>query len=88
LAAQLPQITTPVQVLCGRDDELVPPANAEFLREQLPNSRMDLLPAGHYAWEEVPDLYAGILISWLSTGYRDTAAGEPGLLLAEEFPRP
>jgi pimeloyl-ACP methyl ester carboxylesterase len=75
LADQLPGIKTPVQIVCGRDDELVPPANAEFLHEQLPNSRMDLLPAGHFAWEEVPDLYGGILISWLTTRYRE--ASEP-----------
>jgi pimeloyl-ACP methyl ester carboxylesterase len=75
LADQLPGIQTPVQILCGRDDELVPPANAAFLHERLPNSRMDLLPAGHYAWEEVPDLYGDILIDWLSAGYRE--ASEP-----------
>jgi pimeloyl-ACP methyl ester carboxylesterase len=65
LAAQLPGIRTPVQIVCGREDELVPPGNAEFLHDRLPNSRIDLLPAGHFAWEEVPDLYGGILISWL-----------------------
>jgi pimeloyl-ACP methyl ester carboxylesterase len=73
LADQLPGIQTPVQILCGRDDELVPPANAAFLHERLPNSRMDLLPAGHFAWEEVPDLYGDILINWLSAGYREAS---------------
>ncbi|SRR5712692_4318586 len=77
LAEQLPGIKTPVQIVCGRNDELVPPANAEFLHERLPNSRMDLLPAGHFAWEEVPDLYGDILMSWLSTGYRE--ASEPSM---------
>jgi hypothetical protein len=32
---------------------------------------MDLLPAGHFAWEEVPDLYGDILINWLAAGYRE-----------------
>jgi len=73
LAERLPGIKTPVQIVCGRDDELVPPANAEFLHERLPNSRMQLLPAGHFAWEEVPDLYGGILISWLTTGFREAS---------------
>jgi pimeloyl-ACP methyl ester carboxylesterase len=73
LAERLPGIKTPVQIVCGRDDELVPPANAEFLHERLPNSRMEILPAGHFAWEEVPDLYGGILISWLTTGYREAS---------------
>jgi pimeloyl-ACP methyl ester carboxylesterase len=73
LAERLPGIKTPVQIVCGRDDELVPPANAEFLHERLPNSRMEILPAGHFAWEEVPDLYGGILISWLTTGYHEAS---------------
>ncbi|MCW3042400.1 MAG: hypothetical protein JWL57_558 [Actinobacteria bacterium] len=80
LAAQLPGIKTPVQIVSGRDDELVPPANAEFLHERLPNSRMELLPAGHFAWEEVPDLYGGILISWLSAGYREASERPPSSL--------
>jgi pimeloyl-ACP methyl ester carboxylesterase len=71
LAEKLAGIQTPVQIVCGRDDPLVPIANSEFLHERLPNNRMDLLPAGHFAWEEVPDLYGDVLIRWLSTGYRE-----------------
>jgi pimeloyl-ACP methyl ester carboxylesterase len=70
LAEKLPGINTPVQIVCGRNDPLVPMANQEFLHERLPNSRMDLLPAGHFAWEEVPDLYGDVLTGWLSIGYR------------------
>jgi pimeloyl-ACP methyl ester carboxylesterase len=71
LAEKLGGIETPVQIVCGRDDPLVPLANAEFLHEMLPKNKMDLLPAGHFAWEERPDLYADVLIDWLSTGYRE-----------------
>jgi pimeloyl-ACP methyl ester carboxylesterase len=71
LAKKLPGIETPVQIVCGSDDPLVPMANQEFLHERLPNSRMDLLPAGHFAWEEVPELYGDVLIRWLSAGYRE-----------------
>ena len=71
LAQRLGGIETPVQIVCGRDDPLVPMANAEFLHEMLPNNRMDLLPAGHFAWEEVPDLYGDVLVDWLTTGYRE-----------------
>lgn len=73
LAEKLPRIKTPVQILCGRDDNLVPTVNAEFLHERLPNSRMNLLPAGHFAWEEVPDRYGDILLKWLSAGYREVS---------------
>jgi pimeloyl-ACP methyl ester carboxylesterase len=71
LAEKLAGIGTPVQIVCGRDDPLVPMANSEFLHERLPNNRMDLLPAGHFAWEEVPDLYGDVLVRWLSAGYRE-----------------
>jgi pimeloyl-ACP methyl ester carboxylesterase len=69
LAEKLAGIGTPVQIVCGRDDPLVLMGNSEFLHEKLPNNRMDLLPAGHFAWEEVPDLYGDVLARWLSTGY-------------------
>src|ERR1700730_17107905 len=73
LAEELPGIETPVQIVSGRDDELVPAANDEFLHERLRRSQMDLLPAGHFAWEEVPDLYGDVLIKWLSADHRDRA---------------
>ena len=42
LARLLPEITTPVTIINGRHDRVVPVANAEFLDERLPNSRVDL----------------------------------------------
>ena len=39
LAELLPEITTPVTIVNGRHDRVVPLANAEFLDERLPNSR-------------------------------------------------
>jgi pimeloyl-ACP methyl ester carboxylesterase len=73
LAEKLTGIQTPVQIVCGRNDPLVPMPNQEFLHERLPKSRMDHLAAGHFAWEEVPDLYGDVLIRWLSGGYRELA---------------
>jgi pimeloyl-ACP methyl ester carboxylesterase len=82
LAEKLPGIETPVQIVCGRDDPLVPMANQDFLHERLPNNRMDLLPAGHFAWEEVPSLYGDVLARWLSVAYREprreSAEFQPG----------
>ena len=49
LAGLLPQIFTPVQIITGRQDPIVPVANAEFLHARLPNSRLDVLNAGHLA---------------------------------------
>ncbi len=74
LAEILPTILTPVLLMSGANDELVPLANAEFLHERLPNSRMGMLQAGHFAWEEVSDQYADGLLDWIGGGYRELSA--------------
>ena len=48
----LPSITTPTQIVAGRDDDLVPWSNNEYLDDLLPNSEIHPLDAGHFAWEE------------------------------------
>jgi pimeloyl-ACP methyl ester carboxylesterase len=62
LAALLPQIATPVTIVQGRHDRVVPLANAEFLDKRLPNSRLMVLDGGHFIWEEVPAEYASIVL--------------------------
>jgi pimeloyl-ACP methyl ester carboxylesterase len=62
LAELLPQIATPVTIINGRHDPVVPPANAEFLDERLPTSRVVLIDAGHFVWEEAPGEYASIVL--------------------------
>jgi pimeloyl-ACP methyl ester carboxylesterase len=62
LAELLPHITTPVTLINGRHDRVVPVSNAEFLHERLPDSRLELIDAGHFVWEEAPDEYASIVI--------------------------
>ncbi len=65
LAALLPQIQTPVRIVAGADDQVVPPVNAEFLGQHLPHSRVDLIPdAGHVCWEEKPAEYAALVTEW------------------------
>jgi pimeloyl-ACP methyl ester carboxylesterase len=66
LAALLPQITTPVTIINGRNDRVVPVANAEFLDERLPNSRVVLIDAGHFVWEEAPAEYASTILDSIS----------------------
>jgi pimeloyl-ACP methyl ester carboxylesterase len=62
LAELLPRITTPVTIINGRNDRVVPVANAEFLDERLPTSRVALIDAGHFVWEEAPAEYASTVI--------------------------
>jgi pimeloyl-ACP methyl ester carboxylesterase len=66
----LADIETPVQVIAGRRDTLVPPINAELLHENLPKSKLDILEAGHYIWEERAGEYASIISAWVTDGYQ------------------
>src|ERR1700733_3516630 len=68
----LPQIQTPVQIIAGRRDQAVPPANAEFLHERLPHSKLDIIDAGHFTWEDGTDDYAALVAAWWGGGYAAT----------------
>jgi pimeloyl-ACP methyl ester carboxylesterase len=60
----LPEIETPVQIIAGAHDSAVPPVNAEYLHERLPNSKLDVVDAGHFVWEDAADEYAALVTSW------------------------
>ncbi len=66
LAELLPQIATPVTIINGRHDPVVPVANVEFLDERLPNSRVVIIDAGHFVWEEAPAEYAAAILDSLT----------------------
>ncbi len=66
----LPHIHTPVQIIAGLRDTAVPLANAVFLDERLPMSKLDIIDAGHFTWEDAADEYAAVVTSWWSGGYR------------------
>ena len=66
----LPRIQTPVQIIAGRKDTVVPPVNAEYLHERLPNSELHLLASGHFVWEDAADEYAALVSSWWAGGYK------------------
>jgi pimeloyl-ACP methyl ester carboxylesterase len=68
LAEVLPQIATPVTIINGRHDRVVPVTNAEFLDERLPNSRLSSIDAGHFVWEEAPAEYASIILDSITDG--------------------
>jgi pimeloyl-ACP methyl ester carboxylesterase len=69
LAELLPQITAPVTIINGRHDRVVPVANAEFLDQRLPNSRVALIDAGHFVWEEAPAEYAAIVLNAIGANH-------------------
>ena len=65
LAELLPRIETPVTIVSGRHDPVVPLANSEFLHERLPNSRLEVIDGGHFIWEEEPARYAAAVLDSL-----------------------
>jgi pimeloyl-ACP methyl ester carboxylesterase len=75
LAGLLPRIFTPVQIITGGRDPIVPVGNAEFLHARLPNSRLDVLDTGHLAWEEAPGEYGAIIAAWAGGGYLTGSTG-------------
>jgi pimeloyl-ACP methyl ester carboxylesterase len=68
LAGLLPGIDTPVQVIAGARDTAVPPVNARFLHERLPHSKLDVVDAGHFTWEDAAPQYAALVASWWRGG--------------------
>ena len=62
LAGLLPRIAVPDTIINGRHDRVVPLANAEFLDERLPTSRLVVIDAGHFVWEEAPAEYASAVL--------------------------
>jgi pimeloyl-ACP methyl ester carboxylesterase len=72
LAGLLAELQTPVQIIAGAHDPVVPPGNAEFLHARLPHSKLDLLDAGHFTWEDAADEYAALVTNWWSGGYATT----------------
>jgi pimeloyl-ACP methyl ester carboxylesterase len=75
----LPRIQTPVQIIAGRRDRVVPPVNAEFLNNWLPHSELHLIDSVHFVWEDAADEYATLVSAWWAGGYQ-ACAKAPGLI--------
>ena len=72
LAGLLSRIQTPVQIIAGAHDTTVPPVNAEFLHQRLPHSRLDIIDAGHFTWEDAAVEYSALITSWWRGDYAAT----------------
>lgn len=70
LRDKLPSIQTPVLVIYGSHDPLVPPEHAGILGRSLPHVRVKPLDCGHFAWEDKADEYATAVRSWVEGGYQ------------------
>ncbi len=66
----LPSITTPTQIIAGRDDDLVPWSNNQYLADLLPHNEIHPLDAGHFAWEQASDEYGALIVDWVTGGFQ------------------
>ena len=66
----LPTIQTPVQIINGANDTGVLPANADYLHEKLPHSKLDKLNTNHFVWADAADEYANLVLEWWNGGYK------------------
>jgi len=69
LRVVLPRVETPVQIISGRRDAVVPFVNAEYLHERLPHSELHAIDAGHFIWEDAADDYATLVKAWWAGGF-------------------
>jgi pimeloyl-ACP methyl ester carboxylesterase len=73
LRSALPLVQTPVQIIAGRWDPVVPLANAEYLHERLPESELHVVEAGHFTWEDNATEYATLVERWWAGGFAAVA---------------
>ena len=71
LKALLPTIETPVLVLAGHQDPLVPPSNGKLLEDLLPRGHQVLLEGGHLIWEDAANEYGTRIADWIGGGFHD-----------------
>ncbi|MEJ5292830.1 MAG: alpha/beta hydrolase [Candidatus Methanosuratincola sp.] len=68
LESNLSKISVPVLVMTGSDDRIVPPSNAIRLAEEIPGSRLVVIPdCGHIPHEETPQEFLDAVVAFLRT---------------------
>ena len=58
-----------MQIINGARDSVVPPSKAEYLHARPPRSKLDIIDAGHFIWEDAADTYASLVTSGWAGGY-------------------
>lgn len=63
----LRRVAVPALVLCGKADQLCPPARHRYMADLIPGATLYIIPgAGHLPTLEQPDLTGGALATWLA----------------------
>jgi pimeloyl-ACP methyl ester carboxylesterase len=71
----LPRIETPVKIIAGARDPMVPISNAEYLVARLPRCELTVLELGHFAWEDGPDAWGDAALAWVQGGLERLLGG-------------
>lgn len=64
-AERLKSIESPTMVMTGREDRLVPPANARMIAERIPGAVLKELPGGHVFFIEHPELFNPLVTDFI-----------------------
>jgi pimeloyl-ACP methyl ester carboxylesterase len=64
--SRLQEVRCPTLVLCGADDRMTKPRYSQFLAENIPAARLEIIPeAGHMVMLEQPQAVASALLDFL-----------------------
>ncbi|MBI3738941.1 MAG: alpha/beta hydrolase [Chloroflexi bacterium] len=68
LMDQLSKISVPTLIMCGAEDKMTPLKNSEFLRDNIANAKLEVVPnSGHMVMLEQPEKVSAILAGFLNT---------------------
>ncbi|OYW16345.1 MAG: alpha/beta hydrolase [Novosphingobium sp. 12-64-8] len=74
-APYLSMLSLPVMIMADEDDQLVPPANAQFLHNAIPHSRLEMFHGGgHLFMFSRPEAFVERLRGFLDGGKNERAA--------------
>ena len=73
----------PVQIVAGRRDPVVPPGNAEYLLDCLPDSEQHLVDATHFIWEDAAEEYTTLVSAWWAGGFKTCMKTSKGSLVRD-----
>ena len=66
LSTAVSAIRCPTLIIAGAEDLATPPKQSEWLHEQIPNSRLEVIPdVAHLASLEQPDVFTRLAMGWL-----------------------
>lgn len=66
--SRVAKIELPTLALCGDEDTLTPPKYHEFLRDQMPKCRLEIIRgAGHWTFAEQPEAFDRAVLAFLET---------------------